>query len=245
MPETILKTSAHIITQVDAAGIFVDPTTPDPDTTFDVVAAAGDTVLNVAAEGTAADGDIVRIGTGDTIEIGVVAASAAGTITLDQGLVYAHAVGEPVVEVTKKDMGHVGEGGVDFSISEDIFEAGAATSAKVLVRKTTRITQGIVWPAMEWTTTMLAHAFGIPQSALVGDGSAATPFRFALDSAVLKTVVVANLYVECTNENGEVIEFQGWGLTPDLNKSWNVSRNSTAELPFGGDVKTIAMLHFL
>lgn len=245
MPETILKTSAHIITQVDAAGIFVEAATPDPETTIDVAVSAGDSSIGVADEGGAADGDILRIGTGDTMEIGVVASATTGSITLDQPVVYDHAVSEAVVEVSKLDMGHVGEGGVDFSISEDIFEAGAATSAKVLVRKTTRITQGITWPAMEWTTTMLAHAFGIPQSSLTGDGTAATPYRFALDSNVLKTVVGANLYVECTNENGEVIEFQGWGLTPDLNKSWNVSRNSTAELPFGGDVKTIAMLHYL
>lgn len=245
MPETILKTSAHIITQVDAAGILVTPASPVITTTMDDGEPAGETVISVLAEGTAADGTIVRIGSGDTQEIGVVASATTGSITLDQGLVYAHSVGETVVAVVKNDMGHVGEGGADFSVSEDIFEVGAATSPKVLIRKTTRITQGITWPAMEWTTTLLAHAFGIPQASLVGDGSAATPFRFALDGTAIKSVVGASLYLECTNENGEVIEFQGWGLTPDLNKSWNVSRNSSAELPFGGDVKTIAMLHYL
>lgn len=245
MPETILKTSAHMLTQVDAAGLMAAPAVPDPDTTLDADVAAGAAVISVVAEGGAVDGDLIQIGTGDTIEVGRVASTVAGSITLDQALLYPHVSGEAVQEVTKLDLGHVGEGGVDFNVSEDIFEAGAATSAKVLIRKTTRITQGITWPLIEFTAAAFAHVFGIPQAKVVGTGAADTPFRAALVSDDIKTVTKAHVYVECTNENGEVVEFQGFGLTPDLNKSWNVSRNASAEIAAGGDIKTIVMIHYL
>jgi hypothetical protein len=242
MAEIIQFSSQDLITQPDRVGMIVDTTSPDPDTTTDADHDAGDTAISVTDEGGAADGDIVRIGTGDTMEIGVVASATTGSITLDLGLRYDQPSGVPVVEIEKLNMGHAGEGGIDFAVNEEVFEAGACTSAKTLIRKTTRITQAITWPAMEWTTNLFARAFGIPQSAIQGTGAPATPWRIALESDAIKSVVNASLFVECSNEGGDIVEFQGWNLTPDLNKTWNVSRNSTAELPFGGDVKTIVML---
>lgn len=244
MPETIQKSSADLVTQVDAAGVIVDAATPDPSTTTDAAHAAGVAVISVVAEGTPVAGDLIRIGAGDTMEIGVVVSVAVGAITIEQGLIYAQPTGVAVVEVEKIDLGHVAEGGVDLSVSEDIFEAGAATSAKTLIRKTTRITQNFAWPLLEWTTNVLARAFGIPQAAIDGTGIATDPYRVALDSLVIKTVTNASVYAECTNEDGDIVEFQGWQLTPDLNKAWNISRNSTTELPFGGDVKTIVMIRY-
>lgn len=244
MADTILKTSAGLITQVDAAGVIVDTAVSDPDTTTDAAHNAGDTAINVVAEGGTAAGDLIRIGSGDTMEIAEVASAAVGVITIALGLTYDQPSGVEVVEVEKLDLGHVAEGGVDFNVSEDVFEAGAATSAKTLIRKTTRITQAVTWPLLEWTANAFARAFGIPQSAILGDGTEGTPWRIALASEQIKSVTNASVYVECTQESGQIVEFQGWQLTPDLNKSWNVSRNSTAELPFGGDIKTIAEIRY-
>lgn len=242
MPETINKSSADMITQVDEAGFIVPADTPDPDTTIDVAVSAGDTALSVAAEGAAADGDILIIGSGDTQEIGVVASATAGSITLDLAVKYDHPVGDQVIEAKKVDAGHVEESGVDFNVSEDIFEAGAATSAKTLVRKTVSITQAITWPSIEWNDTLFAYAFGIPQSELDGTGAPDTPHRAALVSDDIKAALNVSVYVVCTTEAGDIVEWQGWNLTPDLNKSWNVSRNSVASLTQGGDVKTIVQL---
>lgn len=243
MADSILKTSAGLITQVDACGVIKD-VSGGASTTLDAGEPAGETSISVADEtGFLAD-DYVRIGSGDTLEVGQVASTSAGTIVLKTGLRYAQANGVALVEQEKIDMGHVGEAGLDIGVSEDIFEAGAATSPKVLVRKTTRITQNFVWPAMEWTASMIAHAFGIPQASVLGSGTAADPYVIALDGDAIKSVTNVSLYAECTREDADIVEFQGWNLTPDLNKSWNVSRNSTAELPFGGDVKTIAMIRY-
>ena len=241
MPTTIAQSSADIITQVDNVGFILDADTPDPDTTTDAAHSRGDTAISVADEGGAADGDLVRIGSGDTLEIGVVASATSGQITLDQGLFYDQPSGVAVVEQVKVNAGHVEEGGVDFNISEDIFEAGAATSAKTLVRKTVRITQGITWPAIQWSALMFDRAFGIPDVSFDGSGTATAPNRSAIASDLVKTVTFASVYVECTTEDGDSVEFQGWNLTPDLNKSWNISRNSVASITMGGDVKTTVL----
>jgi len=241
MPETIQKSSADLITQVDEVGFIQDAASPDPSTTTDAAHTRGDTAISVTAEGGAQDGDLIRIGTGDTMEIAVVASATTGQITIDQGLEFDQPSGVPVVEVVKIDAGHVEESGVDFAVSEDIFEAGAATSPKTLVRKTVRITQAITWPSIEWSSNLFARAFGIPQSALDGTGTATDPYRAAVNSDLIKTVTNASVYVVCTTEGGDIVEFQGWQLTPDLNKSWNISRNAVASMLLGGDVKTIIL----
>lgn len=244
MPTSIAQTSADIITQVDEVGFILDADTPDPDTVTDAAHSRGDVAISVTAEGSAADGDLVRIGVGDTMEIGVVASATTGQITLDQGLFYDQPSGVPVVEVIKVNAGHVEESGVDFNISEDIFEAGAATSAKTLVRKTVRITQAITWPAIQWTPLLFDRAFGIPDESFDGSKTATAPNRSAIVSDLVKTVTNASVYVLCTTEGGDIVEFQGWQLTPDLNKSWNISRNSVASLTLGGDVKTTVKKHW-
>ncbi len=235
-----LNTAAELWKELDTVGYIYDQPTAPGSTTVDVNASKGDTALPVADETGFTVGDLIRIGSGEELEVNEVEATAVGNITLMSELAYDQEVGAAVVEQVKVVMGHVAEGGVTAEMSEDTFEINASTSKQTLVTRTTGITQNISWPAILYSMENLAVAHGIDEVAgLSGAGTAVDPTVFRTIADDLNSLLNASVYFQGTLEDGTNLEVRGWTVRWSLDKSATFARNAVAELPIGGEVKTI------
>src|SRR4051812_20654386 len=87
-------------------------------TTLTAAAAKGATSVTVAAITNGSDGDTVRIGSGNRMELNKINGAPSGsTVTLSYPLQRAHVIGEDVREMTVFDHGAPNEGGVDLVLS--------------------------------------------------------------------------------------------------------------------------------
>lgn len=237
---TRLNTAAELWKELDTVGYIYDqPTTPGT-TTVSTNASAGATTLLVADETGFSIGDLIRIGSGEELEVNEVEATAAGDITLMSPLAFDQEIGAAVVEQIKAVMGHVAEAGVTVDMSEDTFEVNASTSKQTLVTRTTGITQNITWPGILYSMENLAVAFGMDEAThILGAGSAADPYVVRTVADNLNTLLNASVYFQGTMEDGRNLEVRGWNVRWSLDKSGTFARNAVAELPIGGEVKTV------
>lgn len=238
-----LNTSAELWDAVSEVGYFND--TAGGSTTVDASSPADAPTLNVASETGYVAGEFGRVGSGETLEVFEVEAVAAGIITTKTNLAYTHAVNEVVEKQVKVIMGHISEGGVQANVAEDVFEISAATSALVLARRTTRVTQTISWASILFSLENLAVAFGIAETRVSGAGTAADPSVFRTIAADFNTLKNTSLYFLGALEDGSTFEIRGWNARYDLNKTSTFARNAVAEIPTGADVKTIEYLKFI
>lgn len=244
MADTRLGTAAELWNFLSEVGMIIDQATTPGSTTVATATDVGDTTIPVADESNFSAGDLLRVGSGETLEVATCASTSAGNVVIQTGLEYAHAVGEAVVEQVKVDLGHVAEGGVQISVAEDVFEVRASTSALVLSRRTTGITETISWPGILWNASNFAAAFGRPDSDVLGSGTPTDPYAIRVNPDEINTLLNASLYAQGVREDGDIIEFRGWNALFDLNKSTTLARNAVAELPFGAQVKTIELLRW-
>lgn len=243
---TITRTnsSGEIWNAVSEAGVILAVDPVNESTVATAVTAGDETVEVGAGDGAGFEvGDLIRIGTGDTLEVGEVEAVATDTLTLVTPVAFDHAVGEEVAEQAKQDVGHVAEGGVTHDVSEDTFEVRAATAQGVLVERTTGVTQNLSWPGILWSPENLATAFGIPAADIyAGDGTATDPTAIRLLSDRFNAVDHASIYFQGVREDGTFVEVRGWNVKFDLNRTSTFARNAVAELPIGGRVDNLEAL---
>lgn len=235
-----LNTSDELFDALTDVGVIRDVATPNT-STVGAAATAGDTDFDVASgEGSQFEaGDLIRVGSGEELEVVEVASISTDTLTIFPALVYDHAVGETVAEQEKVYVGHVAEGGLTVENTEDTFEVRAATSAVVLLTKTTGINMRITWPNILFSTENIAMAMGVKESEITGTGTASDPETISWHSDVLGGEINASLFAEGTREDGQIIELRGFNVRWDLNVSSTLARNAVAELPTGGEVKTV------
>lgn len=239
--DTRLNTSAELWKQLDEAGIIVD-TPAGASQLVDTDAVKGDVTLVIDAAGTFVVGDLIRIGSGDELEVNEIDTLVTVTITLMTGLAYDQAIGQPVVEQEKRNIGHVAEGGVTMDATEETFEVAAATSAKVLVERTTGVTQRITWPGLNWSMRNAAIAVGMDEDAdILGTGIATDPFVLRWIADEMNSFLNASMYFQGVREDDKIFEMRGWNVKFDLNRSATFARNAAAELPMGGNVKAIEL----
>jgi len=240
--DTRLNTSAELWKQLDAAGIITD-TASGASQLVDANAAKGDVTLTIDAAGTFTNGDLIRIGSGDELEVNeIVSGAASVTLTLMTGLAYAQLIGGAVVEQEKRDIGHVAEGGVTMDATEETFEVAAATSAKVLVERTTGVTQRITWPGLNWSMRNVATAVGLDEDAdILGTGIVTDPFVVRWIADEMNSLLNISMFFTGVREDDKIFEVRGWNVKFDLNRSATFARNAAAELPMGGNVKAIEL----
>lgn len=233
-----LNTAAELWNFLSEVGVIVD-VSAGQSTTTDTAAAAGDALLSVVSETGFLAGDLIRVGSGETLEVHEVEAVSAGQIDLKATLEYAQASGVAVVEQVKINLGHASEAGVTWNVTEDVFEIRASTTKLVLSRRTTGITETIGWSGILWNLSNIAIAFGVDESNVGGAGTSADPYFFRVNPDELNTLLNASLYARGSREDGDIIEMRGWNCIFDLNKTATHARNTVAELPVGAQVKTI------
>ena len=178
-------------------------------------AAAGQKVVPVALTNNFAAGDTVRIGSGEDLELGVVASVQAGvSITLADNLTYAHIVGEAVVEQTAYDLGAI-SGGVNVSASAETSDVAVATQ-----RLAYTTLNGYADLAAEFglpgiTPALLAFAMGIPLSAVTGAGTAASPYQLAVDGNEIGTEQNMSLIAIGVTVDAVPLRVELWGVDMD------------------------------
>jgi hypothetical protein len=240
--DTRLNTASELWKQLDEAGIIVD--TPSGSSQLvDTLAVVGATTLVIDAAGTFVDTDLIRIGSGDELEVNEIESGGGTTsLTLMTGLAYEQEVGQPVVEQEKRNIGHVAEGGVTMDATEETFEVSAATSSTVLVSRTTGVEQRIAWPGLNWSMRNAAIAVGMDEdSDILGTGVAADPFVLRWIADQMNSFLNCSLYFQGVREDDKIFEVRGWNVKFDLNRSATFARNAAAELPMGGIVKAIEL----
>jgi len=236
-----LNTAAELWKQLDEAGIIVD-TPAGASQLVDAAALKGDVTLVIDAAGTFAVGDLIRIGSGEELEVNEIEAIVTVTITLMTGLAYDQEVGAAVVEQEKRNIGHVAEGGVTMDATEETFEVAAATSAVVLVSRTTGVEQRISWPGLNWSMRNAAIAVGMDEdNDILGTGVTADPFVLRWIADEMNSFINNSIYFQGLREDDKIFEVRGWNVKFDLNRSATFARNAAAELPMGGIVKAIEL----
>lgn len=235
-----LNTSDELYDALTEVG-YIRDVDPENASTLATAPSSGDTTFDVAGgEGAQFEaGDLIRVGSGEKLEVVEVASVATDTLTVFPALVHDHAIGEAVVEQEKIDMGHVEEGGLTIENTEDTFEVRSATSAVVLLTKTTGINMRITWPNILFSAENLALAMGVPEGQITGAGTASDPTAISWHSDVLGTELNASVYAQGTREDGEIIEVRGFNVRWDLNVTSTLARNAVAGLPTGGEVKAV------
>lgn len=202
-------------------------------TTLGAAAAAGQKVLTVPSTTSVANGDTVRVGSGETMELGVVASFVANTsITLADNLTYDHAVGEAVVEQTAYDVGAIAEGGVTVNGAAQTTDVGVATQrlAYTTLNGYTDLTAQFALPTI--TPENLAIALGIAFSKITGAGTAASPYQLATDGSEFCGEQNQSLIAIGIAMDGSVLRVELWGVDADYTGlSLQLSRGQLASVP--------------
>lgn len=202
-------------------------------TTLGAAAAKGQAVLSVPSTTNFAAGDTVRVGSGETTEIGVIASLSANvSITLSDNLTYDHVSGEAVVEQTPYDLGDIAEGGVTVSGSAQSQDVGVATKrlAFTTLNGYTDLTGNFALPTVALDN--LCAALGIAYSKVRGAGTAASHFELTTDGSEIAGEQNQSLIAIGLAMDGTVIRVELWGVDIDYSGlSLQLSRGQLASVP--------------
>ena len=175
-----LNHKGEMWSHLDQVDIIRDqPSTPGS-TTVDTIASAGDTTIGVAAITNFTDGDLVRIGVRDTLEINQIEGAPNTTMPLRFPLMYAHAVGDVFVEQLASDLGNIADAGVRISFSGDHNPVTAATKRLTTAYLTGHAEIMAEFELLGYALENWAVALGMPESSVVGSGSSAAPYTIPI-----------------------------------------------------------------
>lgn len=151
-------------------------------TTLSAAAAKGASSLTVVSITNGADGDPVRIGSGEEMELNKISGAPSGsTINLAWPLTRAHAVGEDVKEMTVYDHGAPDSGGVDVVVNGEVTDVNLATQRLPLtnIKGFNSVAAEWRWPYVDLNT--FATSVGALLSKITGAGTVASPKQFITD----------------------------------------------------------------
>lgn len=213
--------NAQLWNALGTVGVMREKTSTHGSSTLDGAHAAAAATITVIAATNFGDGDLIRIGSGNTMEVHAqVGAPAGQVLTLQNPLEYAHASGEVVVELAKTVLGDTDDDGVSSDAEGDFAAVYGATRRMVLAFRGGHHAPTISFNLREFALENLAFALGMTEASILGAGSAVDPYRLvqnpekfglALDQIVYFTGV---LHDTVTN-----LEVRGWGCEVDWSKA--------------------------
>lgn len=228
-----MPTKNKVIKQLNTVLLLRDKVAGGGSGTVLTAVAAGVTSVPIATPANFAVGDAVRIGSGDTLEIGVITSAAVSPMLFADPLTYPHAVGEPVVAQTAYDLGDVSDSGVT------ITTAGNATYVPVSTRRLNFATlDGYLEMRAEFSLPTaslynLLFATGSPLSRLTGNGATITPFAFNTDGTQFATELNQSLIAIGTRMDGTPIRIELWNVDLDYTAyTARLARGVVATTPF-------------
>lgn len=228
-----MPAKSNILNRVAAAYVVRDATGTAGSTTLTAAAAVGATTLTVTAITNFSNGDVIRVGAGDEMELATINGAPAGvTITLAKPLSYAHVIGEVVVEQTVYDLGDVDDGGVTLEATGEVVDLLASTRRLVFQTLTgyVGLMGSLQLPGLSMHN--LALAFGIPFASVTGAGTSASYYQLATDGNDFDSEQNMSLIVIGTLMDGSTVRCELWGCDMDYSSiSVTLARGKATPVP--------------
>jgi hypothetical protein len=235
-----LNTSDELWTAVSSAGFLRDETTSPGDSTLNGAANAGQKVATVNSETNFAIGDIIRVGSGNTMEIGII--DTLTPLTLESNLAFNHADAEVVKEQERVDLGDISDDGVTRESSVERTEIRAATQAGTYATLVTNATARLGFNLLNHNLENVLFALGIDETGISGTGVAGDPYIADINPDNFNELTNIAIYFAGSLRDGTDIEIQGWNCDFDPNATISYLRGQAVSIPFAADVQHIRYL---
>jgi hypothetical protein len=229
-----MPAKSKILNRVAAAYVVRDSTGTFGSTTVSPAALAkGATSINIASGTNFANGDVIRIGSGDEMELcRVTAGGGTTTLTVANPLAFAHAIGEAVVEQTVYDLGDTDEGGVTLEATGEVIDLTAATKRLVFQSLTGYVSLSGMVQLHGLSMHNLAVALGIPFASVTGAGTAADYYQLVTDGNDFLSEQNMSFIVVGTTMDGSVVRCELWGCDMDYSSiSFTLGRGKATPVP--------------
>lgn len=225
---------AKMIKQVAGLYLARDATGTFGSSTLAAAAAAGASTLSVTASTNFANGDPIRIGSGEETELNKISGAITGagpySFPLETPLVYAHASGDVVVEQIVYDIGDPTADGVTISYAGESTDIFVATKRLTYATLTGFVdaTGGFSFPGV--SIYNIALATGALLAKVVGSGTQAAPYQYASDGTEFSgdtnmSLIVVGTLMDGTTMQAQLfaVDFDYTGITFALTRGQNAA----------------------
>lgn len=232
-----LNRKSELWSHITSVSALRDQPTSPGSTTLSAAAAAGATSLTVAAITNFAVTEPIRVGRGEETEyvrIHPSTAPSGSTITLDPStpLRYAHAVGDPVVELVATDVGHVADGGLDLELAGSIEDVNAATQRMLFGQLTGFLDIMASFGLLGYNVENIAFALGLSEATRVlGAGTAGDPRTLTVDMTNTLEVNDIALQFLGARKDGTSVRITAMACELDPSLQFTMQRGSKLILP--------------
>ena len=221
---------------LDVANIIRDETTTPGDTTVNGAASAGDTTITVVSATNFTDGDLVRIGVRDRLEINQIEGTPAVSMPLRFPLAYDHAVGEEFVEQADSpngtDLGNIADAGVRVTFSGDHNPVTAATKRLTTAYLTGHAELMAEWELLGMALENIAVAVGMPESSVAGSGTSAAPYTIPITADDFNTENDLSWRFVGARKDGAIVLVDLWATEMDFSAlNFALQRGAPAPIP--------------
>lgn len=199
--------------------LFTDTPTGASTSVSTTAIAAGDTSFTLTSATGLAIGKDIRLGTGETAELVRISNLVSTTVTTAKPMLFAHAVGEAVVEQSALNLGVPEADGVKLNVSvesTDVFNAIQRLGYGSLIGYADMT---LSWRFMAITADIIALALGLPRANVIGDGTAAAqtgtvgPRLFTTDGVTMGALANMHAVVTGTLNDGSNLKLTCNGLS--------------------------------
>lgn len=207
---------------------YMDDSTGGVDTTLGTSEAEGESALTVATISTGNAGEYVRIGASGNSEVAQVEVDTTVLMTMKSNIAYGHSSGEPVVGLTRTDLGDTTDDGVQWEVVADRTRIDAATQRHSYAHHINHTEYRVTVALENLSNENMAVMMGIPESLNHGAGTTADPDIVDWTPDDIDTIDPLHFWARGTLKNGTLIEMQAWDCDLDPSKTFQIARGQDA-----------------
>lgn len=227
----------ELFSHLTSFGVFRDQTSTPGSTTLSAAVAAGASNLPMTATTNFTNGDYMRVDSAESVEILKIEGATNVSMPLREKVGKAHEAGVAVVEQTLTDLGHIADDGFKFNFSGSDNVVNSATRRLALGYLIGNI-EGIFEVQLEgFNLENIATALGMPESAVTGSGTLASPNTLFTDGANFRTENDLSFGAWGVRKDGLIVYCWMMGVELDFNAlSSAFARGQPAMVPLRGRV---------
>lgn len=226
----------NIIQQLSKLFVVRDKTGTFGSSTLSAATAIGATTLPTTSLTNFSDGDLIRVGSGEEMELALITGTpSGGNITVTQGLVYAHASGEAVVEQVAYDIGDIEAAGVNVNFAGESQDINVATKRLAFTTLNGYVDASMEFALPTFTLDNFALATGILPTKILGSGTALSPKSITTNGSEFAGASNVSLVAVGTKFDGSYIRVELWGVDFDYTGvNFALSRGQLVSTPVKG-----------
>lgn len=222
------NTNAELWSALSQFGYMDDSTGTFMSTTLSSSEAKGQSVLSVVITTNGSSHDYFRVGNSGNSEVAQIETATTVAITMKSLLAYGHASAEPVVELTRTDLGDISDDGVAWEIVADRTRVDAATKRHGYAHHINHTEYRVTVALENLSNENMAVMMGIPETAITGAGTVADPSVVDWTPDDIDTIDPVHFFARGTLKNGTTIELQAWDCDIDPSKTFTIARGQDA-----------------